>query len=316
MEIWTEKYRPKTLDEVVGQEKVVEKLKAFVKAKNLPHLLFAGPAGTGKTTCALAIARELYGEEWRDNLLELNASDERGIDTIRTKVKEFARTRPIGDFPFKIILLDEADALTRDAQQALRRTMENFSSTCRFILDCNFSSKIIEPIQSRCAIFRFKPLEKEAIQKYIMRIAKEEKLKLDKKALDAIYFVCQGDARRAVNILQSCASLGKVITEKMIYEMAGVAQPRELEDVLKKALGGKIREAMDLLMDIMMKYGLSGLDVLKQMQAIIVDSDIEDEVKVRIMDRIGEYEFRMVQGSDEFLQLEALLAQLQLVGRK
>jgi len=316
MEIWTEKYRPKTLDEVVGQEKVVEKLKAFVKAKNLPHLLFAGPAGTGKTTCALAIARELYGEEWRDNLLELNASDERGIDTIRTKVKEFARTRPIGDFPFKIILLDEADALTRDAQQALRRTMENFSSTCRFILDCNFSSKIIEPIQSRCAIFRFKPLEKEAIQKYIMRIAKEEKLKLDKKALDAIYFVCQGDARRAVNILQSCASLGKVITEKMIYEMAGVAQPRELEDVLKKALGGKIREAMDLLMDIMMKYGLSGLDVLKQMQAIIVDSDIEDEVKVRIMDKIGEYEFRMVQGSDEFLQLEALLAQLQLVGRK
>ena len=316
MEIWTEKYRPKTLDEVVGQEKVVEKLKAFVKAKNLPHLLFAGPAGTGKTTCALAIARELYGEEWRDNLLELNASDERGIDTIRTKVKEFARTRPIGDFPFKIILLDEADALTRDAQQALRRTMENFSSTCRFILDCNFSSKIIEPIQSRCAIFRLKPLEKEAIQKYIMRIAKEEKLKLDKKALDAIYFVCQGDARRAVNILQSCASLGKVITEKMIYEMAGVAQPRELEDVLKKALGGKIREAMDLLMDIMMKYGLSGLDVLKQMQAIIVDSDIEDEVKVRIMDKIGEYEFRMVQGSDEFLQLEALLAQLQLVGRK
>ncbi len=316
MEIWTEKYRPKTLDEVVGQEKVVEKLKAFVKAKNLPHLLCAGPAGTGKTTCALAIARELYGEEWRDNLLELNASDERGIDTIRTKVKEFARTRPIGDFPFKIILLDEADALTRDAQQALRRTMENFSSTCRFILDCNFSSKIIEPIQSRCAIFRFKPLEKEAIQKYIMRIAKEEKLKLDKKALDAIYFVCQGDARRAVNILQSCASLGKVITEKMIYEMAGVAQPRELEDVLKKALGGKIREAMDLLMDIMMKYGLSGLDVLKQMQAIIVDSDIEDEVKVRIMDKIGEYEFRMVQGSDEFLQLEALLAQLQLVGRK
>ncbi|HDD05185.1 MAG TPA: replication factor C small subunit, partial [Candidatus Aenigmarchaeota archaeon] len=168
MEIWTEKYRPKTLDEVVGQEKVVEKLKAFVRAKNLPHLLFAGPAGTGKTTCALAIARELYGEEWRDNLLELNASDERGIDTIRTKVKEFARTKPIGDFPFKIILLDEADALTRDAQQALRRTMENFSSTCRFILDCNFSSKIIEPIQSRCAIFRFKPLEKEAIQKYIM----------------------------------------------------------------------------------------------------------------------------------------------------
>lgn len=316
MEIWTEKYRPKTLDEVVGQEKVVEKLKAFVRAKNLPHLLFAGPAGTGKTTCALAIARELYGEEWRDNLLELNASDERGIDTIRTKVKEFARTKPIGDFPFKIILLDEADALTRDAQQALRRTMENFSSTCRFILDCNFSSKIIEPIQSRCAIFRFKPLEKEAIQKYVMRIAKEEKLKLDKKALDAIYFVCQGDARRAVNILQSCASLGKVITEKMIYEMAGVAQPKELEDVLKRALGGKIREAMDLLMDVMMRYGLSGLDVLKQMQAIIMDSDIEDEVKVRIMDRIGEYEFRMVQGSDEFLQLEALLAQLQLVGRK
>ena len=161
--IWTEKYRPSNFSEVKGQAHVVSKLQAFVKEKNMPHVLFAGPAGIGKTTLALVMAKQFFGENWRDNFLELNASDERGIDVVRVKVKDFARTKALGDVPFKIIYLDECDALTKEAQQALRRTMENYTSSCRFILSCNYSSKITDPIQSRCAVFKFKPLEKDEL---------------------------------------------------------------------------------------------------------------------------------------------------------
>jgi len=180
--IWTEKYRPKSFSEVKGQKAVVEKVKAFVEQKNMPHLMFSGPAGVGKTTISLVIVRELFGESWRTNFLELNASDERGIDIIRNKVKDFARTRAIGNVPFKVIYLDECDALTSEAQQALRRTMENYAQTCRFILSCNYSSKIIDPIQSRCAIFRFKPLAKEDLLNILDVIQKEEGIQIEENA--------------------------------------------------------------------------------------------------------------------------------------
>ena len=166
-QIWIEKYRPNNLSEVVGQEAVTTRLKNYVKESSMPHLLFAGPAGIGKTTSALALAREMFGELWKHNLHELNASDERGIDVVRGKIKEFARTAPLGETGFKIIFLDEADALTGAAQAALRRTMEKYSRTCRFVMSCNFSSKIIDPIQSRCAVFRFRPIKAEDLEKYL-----------------------------------------------------------------------------------------------------------------------------------------------------
>ena len=184
--IWTEKYRPGSFSEIKGQKEIVKRAEAFVKQRNMPHLLFSGPAGVGKTTLALVIAKSLFKEGWKGNLLELNASDERGIDVIRHKVKDFARTRAIGDVPFKIIYLDECDALTREAQQALRRTMENYTQTTRFILSCNYSSKIIDPIQSRCAVFRFKPLDKEDVFEIIEKIAKDEGIKIDNKAEEAL----------------------------------------------------------------------------------------------------------------------------------
>ena len=194
-DIWTEKYRPSTFSEVVGQDDIIKRVESFTNSLNLPHILFAGPAGTGKSTLALVIVKTLYGSNWKDNYLELNASDERGIQIVREKVKNFARTKALGNVPFKVIFLDEADALTQEAQQALRRTMENYSGTCRFILSCNYSSKIIDPIQSRCAIFRFKLLEKKDIDKVLKKISQNEKLQIDDNAIELIYEGSDGDCR-------------------------------------------------------------------------------------------------------------------------
>jgi len=315
MKLWVEKYRPQVLGEVFGQTSIIKRLKSFIKNKNMPHLLFSGPAGTGKTTSAMCIARELYGDNWRMNFMETNASDERGIGVVRGKIKDFARTMPFGDVNFKIILLDEADSLTKDAQHALRRTMETYATTCRFILDCNYSSKIIDPIQSRCAVFRFKPLEEPAVTEYLSEVCGKESIKPEKGSLNAVYKVSRGDLRKALNVLQSCASVSKTINDALVFEVASYAQPREMEKVVDLSLKGSFSQARTLLLDIMLKYGLSGIDTIKQIQSIIMPLKIDDKLKVRLLDRIGEYEFRMVEGADEFLQLDALLAQFYILGR-
>jgi len=314
--IWTEKYRPKEFSDIKGQKEIVKRTKAFVRQKNMPHLLFAGPAGIGKTSLALVIAKKLFGDSWHENILELNASDERGIDVIRSKVKDFARTRAIGDVPFKIIYLDESDALTKEAQQALRRTMENYTRTCRFILSCNYSSKIIEPIQSRCAIFRFRLLAKKDIIEIIENIAKSESLKIDEKTKEALYNVSNGDCRKMENIMQSSAAISNKITEELIYSIASVARPKEINDVLQLALKNKFNDARNRLLDVMLEYGLSGLDIIKQIQKEILNLNVEPRKKMFLIDKCGEIEFRMVEGSDEFLQLEALLSQVALIGIK
>ena len=314
--IWTEKYRPKDFSEIKGQKEIVKRIKAFVEQQNIPHLLFAGPAGVGKTTLALIIAKKLFGDSWHQNYMDLNASDERGIDIIRNKVKDFARTKAIGNVPYKIIFLDECDALTREAQQALRRTMENYTQNCRFILSANYSSKIIDPIQSRCAMFRFKPLDKKEIFAIIESIEKEEKIKVNEKAKDALYIISEGDARRINNVLQSCAAISKDINEEVVYSMASVAKPKEVNEVLKLALQNKFIEARNKLMDVMLNYGLSGIDIIKQIQQEILNLEIDNEKKMLLMEKCGEIEFRLTEGSDEFIQLEALLSQFALYGGK
>ncbi|MBI2655523.1 replication factor C small subunit [Candidatus Woesearchaeota archaeon] len=312
--LWTEKYRPSDFSDIKGQKEIVKRVKAFVEQQNLPHLMFAGPAGVGKSTLAIVTAKKLFGQQWRQNFLELNASDTRGIDTIRQNVKDFARTRAIGDAPFKIIFLDEADALTREAQQALRRTMENYTQTCRFILSCNYSSKIIEPIQSRCVVFRFKQLDKKEILEIIDGIAKSEKIKIDEKAKEALYEISEGDCRKLENILQSSAAIADHITEDLVHSLASVAKPKEIREVLELALKNKFIEARNKLLDLMLSYGLAGIDVLKQIQKEILELNIDNKSKMILIEKCGEIEFRMTEGSDEFVQLEALLSQFALAG--
>jgi len=314
-EVWTEKYRPKKFEEVVGQDEIVKRVKSLVNSMNIPHLLFAGPAGTGKSTLALIIVRQLFGESWRENFLELNASDERGIDVVRQKVKDFARTRALGDVPFKVIFLDEADALTREAQQALRRTMENFTSTCRFVLNCNYSSKIIDPIQSRCVIFRFQLLEKKEIKKRIDLIAQNEGLSITPEAFDVLYEASEGDCRRLINLLQATASISLNITPDLVNTMVSQAKPSDVKIVLDYALSGDFQNAREKLLDIMLKESVSGYDIIKAIQKEIWNLQIDNELKVKLTEKTGEAEFRLVEGSDEFIQLEALLAGFVLAGQ-
>ena len=313
--VWAEKYRPAKLSEVINQKHVVERIKAFVKDKNVPHMLFAGSAGTGKTTVALAIAHELYGKEWRQNVLETNASDARGIDVIRGQVKDFARTKSIGEVPFRIIILDEADNLTTDAQQALRRTMETFTAVSRFILIGNYSSKIIEPIQSRCAVFRFKSLSEVDIKKYISRIVEEEKLKITEEATNAIIYISEGDLRKVANLLQASAALGEKITDDIVYDVASQAKPTDVKEMLEFALNGKFEDARKKLQDMLLKQGLSGGDIMKEIHKQIYSLDVPEEAKVNLVEKCGEYEFRISEGGDDLIQLEALLAQFLLFSK-
>lgn len=311
--IWTEKYRPSDFSEVKGQKDIVSRVKAFVEKKNMPHLLFAGPAGVGKSTLAIIIAKKLFGESWKNNFLELNSSDERGIDTVRVKVKDFARTRAIGNVPFKIIFLDECDALTKEAQQALRRTMENYTQTTRFILSCNYSSRVIDPIQSRCTLFKFKPLPDEEMNKVIDVVCEKENLNVDETAKKALCEVSNGDCRRMENVLQACAALGNTITQESIFQMASVAKPEEVLQALNLAAKNQFMEAKKLLHKTMLTYGLSGLDVIKQIQAQAWKTDLQDDKKLSLVKYCGEVEFRMVEGSDDFIQLESLLAYISML---
>ncbi len=309
-EMWAEKYRPKKLSDIVDQKDIVERLKSFAESRNVPHCIFAGPPGTGKTTAALCLARDLYGDVFREHMLELNASDERGIDVVRETVKTFARVKSIGEIPFKIMILDEADNMTSDAQQALRRTMERYTGTCRFIMCANYSGRIIEPIQSRCAPFRFAHLPREAQDSYLKGIAEKEKVKLLVDGFEAIFEVSGGDLRRAINTLQSAASLDKPIDAKVVYSVTGKASPADVAKMIMTAMEGDFVGARKRLREMIQQYGVAGSDLMRQIHTEIFRSEMPEQWKIKLADVVGEADFRLVEGADEEIQLSALLARL------
>jgi replication factor C small subunit len=276
-------------------------------------MIFSGPAGVGKTTSAVAMAKELYGESINMAFLELNASDQRGIEIIRGRVKEFAKTLPLTSGLVKIIFLDEADALTAEAQHALRRTMEKYSATTRFVLSANYASKIIEPIQSRCVVLRFKPLKEDEMRAYIERIVKGEKLDIDEKGIAALIYVSEGDLRKITNTLHGAAILNKSITDKSVYDIASKARPKEVVAMLRYALDGNFSKARDELNVLFLSYGMSGEDILVQCHREALNLDVEDKLKLRLISNIGDYNFRIVEGANERIQMEAMLAKLALI---
>jgi len=307
-EIWVEKYRPERLEDVVGHDAIVSRLESYVERDEVPHLLFAGPAGIGKTTSAVAIAKELYGEDdWRENFLELNASDERGIDVVRDRIKNFARAS-FGGHDYRIIFLDEADSLTSDAQSALRRTMEQFSNNTRFILSCNYSSQIIDPIQSRCAVFRFTPIDDESVADRIRYIAGNEGIEYTEDGIDALVYAAAGDMRKAINALQAASATGDVVDEEAVYTITSTAKPEEIEEMVTAALDGDFPAARAALDEMITHRGLAGGDIIDQLHRSVWNFDLGDKAAVRLMDRIGEADYRIAEGANEQVQLEALLA--------
>jgi len=313
-EMWAEKYRPRSLSEMVNQKEIVERLKSFVEARNVPHCIFAGPPGTGKTTAALCLAHDLYGKGYREHLMELNASDERGINVVRETVKTFARTKAIGEIPFKILILDEADNMTDDAQQALRRTMERFTETARFILIANYSGKIIEPIQSRCAPFRFTYLSREDTIGRLEHIADMEKVKLLDDGVEAVLEVSGGDLRRVANTLQVAASIGKPVDAETVYSVVGRANPADIRGMIESAVEGDFLGARERLREMILKYGVAGSDIIRQVHLEIFRLNIPERWKIRLAEAIGETDFRLIQGANDEVQLSALLAKLTEAG--
>lgn len=307
---WVEKYRPNNLDEVVGQDHIIARLKKYVEGRSMPNLMFTGPAGVGKTTTAIALAKEILGEYWKQNFLELNASDARGIDTVRTNIKNFCRLKAVGA-PFRIVFLDEVDNMTKDAQHALRREMEMYTKTASFILSCNYSSKIIDPIQSRCAIFRFTPVKGNRIIDRLELISKAENLNITRSAIENIVYFAEGDLRKAINILQASASTTDEITDENIQEIVSKAKPQDVRKIVRMALNGDFIGARDLLREVMVIQGTSGEDMITQIYQEIsrmsMENLIQNDVYVDLIGNIGEYDFRIREGSNPRIQLEALL---------
>lgn len=308
---WVEKYRPQTLDDVVGQEQIVERLKRYVEENSMPNIMFTGSAGVGKTTCALALVKSLLGDYWQQNFLELNASDARGIDTVRNEIKNFCKLKAVGA-PFRIIFLDEVDNMTKDAQQALRREMEMYTKTSSFILSCNYSSKIIDPIQSRCAIFRFSPIKSAQIIKRLKYITECEEIDAEQSALESIVYFTQGDMRKSINILQASTTTDNKITEDTVFDVISRAKPKDVRKIINKALDRDFMTARDLLRDIMIIDGISGDDLITQfyqeVSEMTKDGIISEENFIKIMEYMSECDYRIREGANPRLQLEALIS--------
>ena len=312
--MWVEKYRPKKISEIVDQKEIIGSIEALLKKPSeMPHLLFSGSAGVGKTTLALCLSHHILSDFWKEYTLELNASDERGINMVRERVKKFSRFAGLNtEIPFKIIILDEADEMTADAQTALRRIIEDTAKFCRFILIANNISKIIDPIQSRCVVFKFSKIPKEDTINFLKNISKKEKIKIDAKALSAIYDYSNGDLRHAVNILQASAT-ADTVTEETVKNTAGLAKTNDVDEVLKLALGGNLAKSREKMIELIKVYGMSESDFLKYLNQSVFK--IKPEKISEILEMVAKYDYRVLVGANPEIQLSALLAELGKFGK-
>eukprot|EP01129_Flabellula_baltica_P009788 TRINITY_DN4058_c0_g1_i1.p1 TRINITY_DN4058_c0_g1~~TRINITY_DN4058_c0_g1_i1.p1 ORF type:complete len:347 (+),score=81.08 TRINITY_DN4058_c0_g1_i1:30-1070(+) len=309
---WVEKYRPKKVSDVVYQTEVVSALQRSIETGNMPHLLFYGPPGTGKTSTILAIARQLYGPDlFKRYVLELNASDERGIGVVREKVKDFAQFTvgkdPTGRYPcppYKIIILDEADLMTEDAQNALRRTMEKFTGVTRFCLICNYVSRIIEPITSRCAKFRFKPLNSECITSKLSEIAQLENFELSPDVTEKLVEVSEGDMRKAITLLQSTHRLyGSNLNYDSIVQISGEVPDDKIQAIFSASQNHNVPQVVSRI-ESLLADGYCALNILDQCYNKVVQNGfMTDEQKSKAIEKIAEADLALTEGADEFLQL-------------
>ncbi|MFQ6085978.1 MAG: replication factor C small subunit [Candidatus Bathyarchaeia archaeon] len=316
LEIWAEKYRPRSLDDFVDRERIIQRLKGFVRERNLPHLLFVGPSGTGKTAIVLALAHDLYGEGYEGSILEVSApAVEKDIEFVRGPLKSFARSSLLGgEVPFRLVIIDEADSLSKVSQQALRRTMERLG-TVRFCLIGNFQSRIIDPIQSRCALFVFRPYDRKSVSERIRYVAEEEGVRFTKDGIEAIVTLSRGDLRRAINVLQAVSALG-FVGEAEVNEVAASLQPKRIREMLTKALSGDFVGSRDILRELLVGGGLSGADVVRQIYLQLPALDISDGLSLELMSTLGDIDYRLTQGATDEVQLSALLAKLASAGAR
>lgn len=309
---WVEKYRPKTLNDVIGQKEIISKLKSFLNDRSIPHLLFAGDAGIGKTSTALAMVYDVQKDAMKEKItyLELNASDERGIDVVRTEIKDFAKTKPPSKIPYKMLILDECDLMTKSAQQALRRIMEQYASNCRFILICNYSSKIIPPIQSRASFIRFGNISDEDIKRRLKFISLNEGMNISLEAIDSIMYVANGDLRKAINILQSCSSIGSEVSSKDIFHISGHLKPEEIRSIVYDAIEKGFSSSYKIVNNMITQRGLSGKNIIRQIDNEINNLSFNDIIKYKIMTILGDTEKNISLGATEDVQLAAMIVRI------
>ncbi|MFO7791646.1 MAG: replication factor C small subunit [Candidatus Saliniplasma sp.] len=307
-ELWTEKYRPDSLEHIIGQQNTIEKLRKYKEKGNLPHLILVGPSGVGKTSSTIALTKEIYGDDWKGNFLELNASDRRGIKAVREEVKNAAMTTSLTEQNFKIIFIDEAESFSDEAQAALRRILEQYSENTRFVLSCSNSSKIIDPIRSRCVQLYFRPLNKREVKDWIDKIVDKEDIDIEENAIKFLINYGKGNLRKVTNLLQVSAAPSELIKEEDLLEYSQKTGAEEVKRLIKDSFKKDFLTVREKLYELMIEEGFSGKDLLEKLHEELFKLPMDDETRRKIVLKMAEVDYNIIEGSNDEIHLKNLLA--------